>query len=97
MEERGSLDLTKQIDDLKKRAKEAEGELSIIKGIGNNSPEMRALKDNNEFLTNQNKILKEALRKGVGQIHTLKYENSVLGRKIKLAEDWVGQLRDLGL
>jgi len=97
MEERGSLDLTKQIDDLKKRAKEAEGELSIIKGIGNNSPEMRALKDNNEFLTNQNKILKEALRKAVGQIHTLKYENSVLGRKIKLAEDWVGQLRDLGL
>ena len=28
---------------LKKRAEEAEGENTIIKGIGNNSPEMRAL------------------------------------------------------
>ena len=28
---------------LKKKVREAEGELSIIKGIGNNSPEMRAL------------------------------------------------------
>ena len=30
---------------LKKRAQEAEGENTIIKGIGNNSPEMKALKD----------------------------------------------------
>jgi|LULH01.1.fsa_nt_gb hypothetical protein len=29
---------------LKKRIQELEGELSIIKGIGNNSPEMRDLK-----------------------------------------------------
>ena len=29
---------------LKKRAQEAEGENTIIKGIGNNSPEMKALK-----------------------------------------------------
>ena len=29
---------------LKQRIQELEGELSIIKGIGNNSPEMRALK-----------------------------------------------------
>ena len=29
---------------LKKRAQEAEGETTIIKGIGNNSPEMKALK-----------------------------------------------------
>ena len=28
---------------LKKRAQEAEGELTIIKGIGNTSPEMKAL------------------------------------------------------
>ena len=28
-----------------KRIREAEGELSIIKGIGNNSPEMRALQN----------------------------------------------------
>ncbi len=30
---------------LKKRAQEAEGENTIIKGIGNNSPEMKALQD----------------------------------------------------
>ena len=29
---------------LKKRAQEAEGETTIIKGIGNNSPEMKALR-----------------------------------------------------
>jgi len=31
--------------DLKKRAEEAEGEVTIVKGIGQNSPEMRAAKD----------------------------------------------------
>ena len=30
---------------LKKRAEEAEGEVTIVKGIGQNSPEMRAAKD----------------------------------------------------
>ena len=34
----------KTIIDLKKRAQEAEGENTIIKGIGNNSPEMKELK-----------------------------------------------------
>jgi phage host-nuclease inhibitor protein Gam len=37
-------------DELKKRCEEAEGELAIIKGIGNKSPEMSALqKENNEL------------------------------------------------
>ena len=40
-EDRGELDLTLQIEKLKKRAEEAEGELTIIKGIGMNSPEMK--------------------------------------------------------
>ena len=30
--------------DLKKRAEEAEGEVTIVKGIGQNSPEMKALR-----------------------------------------------------
>ena len=30
---------------LKKRAQEAEGEVTIVKGIGQNSPEMRALQE----------------------------------------------------
>ena len=49
-DDRGDLDLTKQIEDLKKKVREAEGELSIIKGIGQNSPEMKALKAENEEL-----------------------------------------------
>ena len=40
-EDRGELDLTLQVEKLKKRAEEAEGELTIIKGIGMNSPEMK--------------------------------------------------------
>ena len=35
---------------LKKRAQEAEGEMTIVKGIGMNSPEMRALKKEVEEL-----------------------------------------------
>ena len=39
-----------EIKALKKRAEESEGELAIIKGIGNKSPEMSALqKENNEL------------------------------------------------
>ena len=40
-EDRGELDLTLQNEKFKKRAEEAEGELTIIKGIGMNSPEMK--------------------------------------------------------
>ena len=40
-EDRGEQDLTLQVEKLKKRTEEAEGELTIIKGIGMNSPEMK--------------------------------------------------------
>ena len=56
-EDRGHQDLTIRIEELerqnkklKKRAEEAEGENTIIKGIGNNSPEMKALRKENEEL-----------------------------------------------
>ena len=39
-----------QIKELQKKVREAEGELSIIKGIGQNSPEMKTLKAENEDL-----------------------------------------------
>ena len=50
IEDRGPLDLTLQIEKLTKRVQEAEGELSIVKAIGNASPEMRNLKDENTAL-----------------------------------------------
>ena len=40
-EDRGDLDLTRQVGELKKKVQEAEGETTIIKGIGMNSPEMK--------------------------------------------------------
>jgi len=38
---------------LKKRAQEAEGEVTIVKGIGQNSPEMRALQKEVEELKSE--------------------------------------------
>ena len=49
-DDRGYLDLTKQIEDLKIKVREAEGETSLIKAVGMNSPEMKALKKENEEL-----------------------------------------------
>ena len=40
---------------LKKKAQEAEGELTIIKGIGSSSPEMKALQKENEKLNGKGK------------------------------------------
>ena len=40
-EDRGEQDLTLQVEKLKKRVEEAEGETSIVKTIGMNSPEMK--------------------------------------------------------
>ena len=47
-------------EDWKKRAEEAEGELSILKGIGNTSPEMRDAKEKiKELQSNLDRIKKE--------------------------------------
>ena len=46
-------DMRKEIEALKKKVQEAEGELSIVKGIGNNSPEMKSLKSEVQALKQQ--------------------------------------------
>ena len=70
---RGPADLEERIEQLLKqkeilkaackkagaRVKELEGEISIIKGIGINSPEMRAAKARIEELERDNEIFKE--------------------------------------
>ena len=45
--------------DEKKKRQEAEGELTIIKGIGNNSPEMKALQAKIEFLKKEVVLVRE--------------------------------------
>ena len=55
-------ELKKEIAKLKKRVQEAEGEVTIIKGIGMNSPEFRALKKENEELKDDNKKLAQQIQ-----------------------------------
>ena len=56
----------------RKKAQEAEGELTIIKGIGNNSPEMLALKKENNELSKMNDIIREE-----AQVIQLQADNEV--------------------
>ena len=52
MDELGYRELEAENKKLKKRAEEAEGETTIVKGIGINSPEMRGLQTENKNLKN---------------------------------------------
>jgi len=68
----------------KKRAEEAEGELSIIKGIGNSSPEMRDAKERiKELQSNLDRIKKE--------------NNNLYNRIAKLTEHDLQKARESGL
>ena len=49
-EDRGPLDLTLQIEKLKQKVHDAELETSLVKAIGINSPEMKALRQEIEEL-----------------------------------------------
>jgi len=60
---------------LKKRAQEAEGELIIIKGIGNTSPEMRALQDKLKEAGRINKLHQELIEKLKADLSRVKEEH----------------------
>ena len=49
---------------LKERAQEAEGEVSIVKGIGMNSPEMKAAHAEIDRLSEENNNLKTMMKDG---------------------------------
>tara|TARA_R110002072_G_scaffold118584_1_gene250488 strand:+ start:936 stop:1133 length:198 start_codon:yes stop_codon:yes gene_type:complete len=55
-DDRGILDLTRQIDGLKQKVHDAELETSLIKAIGQNSPEMKALQQRVKELEAQLKL-----------------------------------------
>ena len=88
-DDRGKLDLTRQIDDLKKKVREAEGELSIIKGIGNNSPEMRALQERVKELGRINKLHQELVEQVKAELARAKedhqYDNLVHAEELRKA------------
>ena len=73
--EKGPNDLEAQIEYWKKKAQEAEGELSIIRGIGNNSPEMKALQKQKEFL-------QEKCRQAGARIKELENDNKRLANEV---------------
>ena len=86
-DDRGDLDLTKQIDKLKKKVREVEGELSIIKGIGNNSPEMKALQAENNRLKSDLARAKEDHQ----------YDNLVHEKELESLRNPIPRLRKKGL
>ena len=78
-EDRGELDLTLQVEKLKKRVEEAEGEMSIVKGIGMNSPEMRAMKKSIE----EKDILIQELRMRIRDMLLISEQHrNILGAEI---------------
>ena len=72
---------------LKKRAEEAEGENTIIKGIGQNSPEMKALQKEVEELKAQLARAKEDHQ----------YDNLVHQKELESIRNPIPKLRNKGL
>tara|TARA_R100001244_G_scaffold16291_1_gene17815 strand:+ start:500 stop:700 length:201 start_codon:yes stop_codon:yes gene_type:complete len=63
-EDRGPSDLTRQIEELKQKVHDAELETSIVKAVGMNSPEMKALQQRVKELETKLK-LKELRESGL--------------------------------
>ena len=73
MDEVAYRELQSKNKELKKRAQEAEGELTIIKGIGNTSPEMKALRKRVVELDNSLSIALEQNDKYQREIKNLQW------------------------
>ena len=86
-DDRGNSDLTKQIEELKKKVREAEGETSLVKAIGINSPEMKALQAENERLKAELARAKEDHQ----------YDNLVHQQELESLKNPVHNLRKKGL
>ena len=82
---------------LKKRAEEAEGEVTIVKGIGQNSPEMKALEIRVKELDNSLSIALEINDKYQRENKELKDDNKKLAKEVDDKVNLVGKLRDKGL
>ena len=101
MDEVAYRELQRENEILKKRAQEAEGETSIVKGIGSNSPEMKELKARVKELDNSLAIaleINESHQRYNGKLQTriseVEADNQRLAHQV---EDKVEQLRRSGL
>ena len=86
-DDKGNLDLTRQIEELKKKVYDAELETSLVKAVGMNSPEMRALKAENEQLKADLARAKEDHQ----------YDNLVHEKELESLRNPVDRLRGKGL
>ncbi len=91
-EDRGELDLTLQVEKLKKRAEEAEGELTIIKGIGNNSPEMKALQ---KSVKEKDELIQELRMRIRDMLLISEQHRDILGAEITHRKRLEKEVRDL--
>ena len=80
-----------------KLRQEAEGETTIVKGIGMNSPEFLALKKRVEELDNSLSIALEINDKYQRENKELKDDNKKLAKQVEDKVDFVRRLRDKGL
>ena len=101
MDEVAYRELQAENEKLKKRAQEAEGETSIVKGIGINSPETKALKERVKELDNSLAIaleINEKHQRYNGKLQTrlteVEEDNKKLSHQV---EDKIGTLREKGL
>ena len=95
------VSLSNELTRMRKRAQEAEGELTIIKGIGNTSPEIKELQARVKELDNSLAIALEVNEKHQrynGQLQTrlteVEEDNKKLSNQI---EDKINQMRKKGL
>ena len=84
-EDRGEQDLTLQVEKLKKRAEEAEGELTIIRGIGINSPEMKE----------KDKLIQELRMRIRDMLLISEQHRSILGDEITHRKRLEKEIKDL--
>ena len=82
---------------LKKRAQEAEGENTIIKGIGNSSPEMKALQVRVKELGEINKLHQELNGKLQTRTTELEEDNKRLSQQIEDKNNFLDKMRASGL
>ena len=73
---------SKEITKLKKQVREAQGELSIIKGIGNNSPEMKLLQKEVAALKQQLHIDNEKSQNRINELMEINKDHQQINGKL---------------
>ena len=86
--------LSNELVRMKKRAQEAEGELTIIKGIGNTSPEMKELEDSLAAALEVNESHQKLNGKLQDRLTEVEEDNKKLSKQI---DDQLSRFRESGL